>query len=66
MASVISEISVEPDERLAHVTRAEFGSTWLASPIAVLDAESPIGMIRAGEPRRVLEVVTNLKSPGIS
>ena len=51
-------------ERLARIMDPDYIPVWLNKPIAALDDEKPIELIRRGEYRPVAQLVSSLEDPG--
>ena len=51
-------------ERLARIVEADYVAVWLDKPIAALDDEKPIDLLRRGECVRVARLVSSLEDSG--
>lgn len=53
-------------ERLVRVMQAAYVPVWMPKPVALLDDDTPLDVIAAGDAGRVSRVVAGLESPGAS
>ena len=52
--------------RLVRVMQAAYVPVWIRGPVALLDDDTPLDVIAAGDAGRVSRVVAGLESPGAS
>jgi hypothetical protein len=51
-------------ERLTHVIEPDYIAVWLVKPLAALDDEKPIDVLRRGESVRVARLISSLEDSG--